>query len=243
MFTLYPAIDLRGGRCVRLLQGDYDCETVYDTDPVAVAKRWESEGAKWLHLVDLDAARTGEPINLPVIRQIAAAVHIPIQVGGGIRDRKRADELFAAGVRRLILGSAAIENVAFVKQLLIDHGDRIAIGIDARDGFVATHGWLETSQVKAEDLAIELVRAGAQTFIFTDISRDGTLSGPNTHAIRKLAEVSGGKVIASGGVSSTEDLVRLAAHAEQGVVGAIIGRALYTGDVVLSEALGAVDPS
>lgn len=240
MFTLYPAIDLRGGRCVRLMQGDYGRETVYDTDPVAVAKRWEREGAEWLHIVDLDAARTGEPVNLSAISKIAQAVAIPVQVGGGIRSRDRADDLFACGVERLILGSAAIENVSFVKQMLDIHGEHIAIGIDARDGYVATHGWLKTSQVKAEVLAKELVREGAGTFIFTDISRDGTLTGPNIAAIRHLASTSGGNVIASGGVSHTDDLVRLAKSKEDGIVGAIIGRALYTGDVVLEEALAAV---
>lgn len=240
MFTLYPAIDLRGGRCVRLLQGDYGRETVYGNDPVEVAKRWEQEGAGYLHLVDLDAARTGEPVNLPSIRAIVEAVDIPVQVGGGIRDHGRLDELLNLGVRRLILGSAAIENVAFVKQALAAYGERIAIGIDARNGYVATHGWLETSEVKAEVLAKQLTLEGAKTFIFTDISRDGTLSGPNVDAIRHLAAESGGHVIASGGVGSMEDVLRLAEYADDGIVGAIVGRALYTGDVVLRDVLEAL---
>lgn len=242
MFTLYPAIDLRGGQCVRLMQGDYEQETVYGSDPVEIARRWERKGAEWLHLVDLDAARTGDPVNLPSIEAIVRNGHIPVQVGGGIRSRERMEHLLELGVQRLILGSAAIENVALVREALATYGDRIVIGIDAKQGYVATHGWLETSEVKAEVLAQQLVKDGASTFIFTDISRDGTLSGPNIEAIRHLAQTSGGKVIASGGVSSLADLIRLAQYKDDGVTGAIIGRALYTGDVNLREALQAVKP-
>lgn len=240
MFTLYPAIDLRGGQCVRLRQGDYNRETVYGKDPVEVAQRWEESGAEWLHLVDLDAARTGEPVNMPSIQAIVQAVGIPVQVGGGIRSRERIDELLQLGVERLILGSAAVENVELVKEALAAYGERIAIGVDAKDGYVATHGWLETSEVKAEVLARELVEVGARTFIFTDIARDGTLSGPNVDAVRRLAVTSGANVIASGGVSRLEDIVQLAQHEGDGVTGAVVGRALYTGDVVLQDALQAV---
>lgn len=240
MFTLYPAIDLRGGQCVRLRQGDYNRETVYGKDPVEVAQRWEKSGAEWLHLVDLDAARTGEPVNMPSIQAIVQAVGIPVQVGGGIRSRERIDELLQLGVERLILGSAAVENVELVKEALAAYGERIAIGIDAKDGYVATHGWLETSEVKAEVLARELVEVGARTFIFTDIARDGTLSGPNVDAVRRLAVTSGANVIASGGVSRLEDIVQLAQCEGDGVTGAVVGRALYTGDVVLQDALQAV---
>lgn len=240
MFTLYPAIDLRGGQCVRLRQGDYNQETVYGKDPVEVAQRWEESGAEWLHLVDLDAARTGEPVNMPSIQAIVQAVNIPVQVGGGIRSHERIEELLQLGVERLILGSAAVENVELVKEALAAYGERIAIGVDAKDGYVATHGWLETSEVKAEVLARELVEVGARTFIFTDIARDGTLSGPNVDAVRRLAVTSGANVIASGGVSRLEDIVQLAQHEGDGVTGAVVGRALYTGDVVLQDALRAV---
>src|SRR5690606_11641137 len=185
-FVLYPAIDLRGGKCVRLYEGDYGAETVYDADPVNVARKWAAAGAEWLHVVDLDAARTGEPVNLPVIREMASRVDIPIQAGGGVRSMERLEMFLDAGVQRVILGSAAIDDPRFVREALARYGDRIALGIDARDGRVATHGWLETTEVTAEALAREMVRRGAETFIFTDISRDGTLSGPNVEAILSL---------------------------------------------------------
>lgn len=236
-FIIYPAVDLRGGKCVRLYQGDYGAETVYDENPVGVARRWRDAGAEWLHVVDLDAARTGEPVNLPVIREMASSVDIPIQVGGGVRTMERLELLLSAGVQRVILGSAAIDDPDFVREALARYGDRIALGIDARNGRVATHGWLETTEVTAEDLAREMVRHGAETFIFTDISRDGTLSGPNVEAIRSLARACGKRVIASGGVRDTEDLLRLARHAGEGVAGAVVGRALYTGGLDLGEAL------
>lgn len=236
-FVLYPAIDLRGGKCVRLYQGDYGAETVYDADPVNVARKWAAAGAEWLHVVDLDAARTGEPVNLPVIREMVSRVDIPIQAGGGVRSMERLEMFLDAGVQRVILGSAAIDDPRFVREALARYGDRIALGIDARDGRVATHGWLETTEVTAEALAREMVRRGAETFIFTDISRDGTLSGPNVEAILSLARACGRRVIASGGVRDAEDLLRLARHAGEGIAGAVVGRALYTGDLELGEAL------
>ncbi len=236
-FVLYPAIDLRGGKCVRLYQGDYGAETVYDADPVNVARKWAAAGAEWLHVVDLDAARTGEPVNLPVIREMASRVDIPIQAGGGVRSMERLEMFLDAGVQRVILGSAAIDDPRFVREALARYGDRIALGIVARDGRVATHGWLETTEVTAEALAREMVRRGAETFIFTDISRDGTLSGPNVEAILSLARACGRRVIASGGVRDAEDLLRLARHAGEGIAGAVVGRALYTGDLELGEAL------
>jgi len=236
-FIIYPAIDIRGGKCVRLLQGDYNKETVYHDDPVAVAKEWEAQGGQWIHLVDLDGAKAGHPVNHELIGRIAQAVKVPVQVGGGLRKDEDVERLLSLGVSRVILGTAAIEDRAFVSRVLAKHGAKVAIGIDARDGCVATRGWLETSQVKAEDLAKELAAEGAQTFIFTDISRDGMMSGPNVEAIVRLAQVSGRTVIASGGVSKQEDLDRLAAHAAEGVGGAIIGKALYTGSINLAEAI------
>ncbi|MFC4077495.1 1-(5-phosphoribosyl)-5-[(5-phosphoribosylamino)methylideneamino]imidazole-4-carboxamide isomerase [Salinithrix halophila] len=239
-FTLYPAIDLRGGQCVRLFQGDYDAETVYDKDPVAVARRWVEQGAEWLHVVDLDAARSGEPVNLPVIREVVSAIEVPIQVGGGVRDMDRLEALLDLGVARVVIGSAAIDDPDFVQAALARHGDQIALGLDARNGRVATHGWLDDSEVLAEDLAQKMVSLGAETFIFTDISRDGTLSGPNIPAVRNLALATGKKVIASGGVKSVSNLLELSRYRVEGVEGAIVGKALYTGDVELSEALSAV---
>lgn len=236
-FTIYPAIDIRGGKCVRLKQGDYAQETVYHDDPLEVAQQWEREGAKWIHIVDLDGAKAGHPVNHVLIGRIAQAVKVPVQVGGGLRTEADVDNLLSRGVSRVIIGTAAIEDRAFTKRLLTLHGERVAIGLDARDGYVATRGWLETSQMKAEDLAKELAEQGAQTFIFTDISRDGMMQGPNVEAIVRLARVSGVSCIASGGVSKLSDLVKLAQHAADGVIGAIVGKALYTGDIVLSDAV------
>jgi phosphoribosylformimino-5-aminoimidazole carboxamide ribotide isomerase len=236
-FIIYPAIDIRGGKCVRLVQGDYNRETVYNEDPVAVAKDWEAQGGQWVHLVDLDGAKAGHPVNDELIGTIASAVQVPVQVGGGLRTEADVDRLLGLGVSRVILGTAAIEDREFVKRVLQKHGSKVAIGIDARDGRVATRGWLETSEVKAEDLAVQLAAEGAETFIFTDISRDGMMSGPNVEAIIRLAQVSGRTVIASGGVSKPEDLERLAGHARDGVGGAIVGKALYTGTIRLAEAV------
>lgn len=235
-FILYPAIDIRGGKCVRLIQGDYNQETVYNDHPAEVALAWKSQGAKWIHLVDLDGAKAGHPVNHELIGEIARSVDIPVQTGGGLRSVKDVETLLSLGVSRVIIGTAAIEDRPFVEQVLKEHGDRIAIGIDARNGFVATRGWLETSEVKAEELAAQLAELGAGTFIFTDISRDGMMQGPNVDAIVSLAKASGRSVIASGGVSRDEDIDRLAAHEGEGVSGAIIGKALYTGSIDLAKA-------
>jgi phosphoribosylformimino-5-aminoimidazole carboxamide ribotide isomerase len=236
-FIIYPAIDIRDGKCVRLVQGDYNQETVYNTNPLEVALEWEASGGQWIHLVDLDGAKAGHPVNDQLIGKIASSVKVPVQVGGGLRTEQDVDRLLSLGVSRVILGTAAIEDREFVYKLLAKHGEKVAIGIDARDGFVATRGWLETSQVKAEDLAVQLAEHGAKTFIFTDISRDGMMGGPNVEAITQLAKVSGQTVIASGGVSKMEDLTRLAEQAGNGVGGAIVGKALYTGSIKLEEAL------
>lgn len=236
-FIIYPAIDIRGGKCVRLVQGDYAQETVYNDDPVAVAREWEALGGQWIHLVDLDGAKAGHPVNDELIGRIARAVNVPVQVGGGLRTEDDVERLLGLGVSRIILGTAAIEDRQFVSRVLAKHGASVAIGIDARNGLVATRGWLETSEVKAEDLAVQLAEEGAQTFIFTDISRDGMMKGPNVEAIVRLAQISERTVIASGGVSKQDDLDRLSAHLADGVGGAIVGKALYTGSIKLDEAV------
>jgi phosphoribosylformimino-5-aminoimidazole carboxamide ribotide isomerase len=236
-FVIYPAIDIRDGKCVRLVQGDYNQETIYNENPLEVARAWEAQGAAWIHLVDLDGAKAGHPVNDQLVGKIAASVNVPVQVGGGMRTMKDVERLLSLGISRVILGTAAIEDRSFVEEVLHQYGDKVAIGIDARDGFVATRGWLETSEVKAEDLAVELAGKGAQTFIYTDISRDGMMGGPNIESIVKLAKVSGQSVIASGGVSQFSDLENLAVHYQDGVTGAIVGKALYTGSIDLSEAL------
>lgn len=239
-FIIYPAIDIRDGKCVRLIQGDYAQETIYNENPLEVALEWERLGGQFIHLVDLDGAKAGKPVNDELIGRIAQAVKVPVQVGGGIRTRADVEQLFHLGVSRVILGTAAIEDRAFVEDVLAAYGDKIAIGIDARNGYVATRGWLETSEVKADVLAKELAAKGAKTFIFTDISRDGMMQGPNVEAIVELAKASGQTVIASGGVSVMDDLNNLAACREQGVGGAIVGKALYIGNINLADAVQSI---
>ncbi|UCZ52641.1 1-(5-phosphoribosyl)-5-[(5-phosphoribosylamino)methylideneamino]imidazole-4-carboxamide isomerase [Bacillus shivajii] len=241
MFTIYPAIDIRGGKCVRLLQGDYNQETVYGDSPFDMAKSFYEQGTSWVHMVDLDGAKEGKPVNDDVVRQAAAQLGANIQIGGGIRTAECVAAYLDNGVSRVILGSSAISDPSFVKSMLKQYGgEKIAIGIDARDGYVATHGWLQTSEVKAEELGEELASYGAKTFIMTDISRDGMMSGPNVEAIANLGRVTGKQVIASGGVSSLEDVKTLKKFENDGISGAIIGKAIYTGKVSLKDAIAEV---
>ncbi|BAU14701.1 1-(5-phosphoribosyl)-5-((5-phosphoribosylamino) m ethylideneamino) imidazole-4-carboxamide isomerase [Leptolyngbya sp. NIES-3755] len=235
-----PAIDLLDGKCVRLYQGDYNQSQVFNDDPVAVAKQWEAQGATRLHLVDLDGAKVGHPVNLDVIRSIVEALEIPVEVGGGLRDRDAVAALLSTGVRWAILGTVAVEKPELVAQLCGEFPGQIIVGIDARNGKVATKGWLETSEVLATDLAERMAQLGAAAIIYTDIHRDGTMQGPNLEALRDLASIAAIPVIASGGVSSLTDLLSLLALEPQGVTGAIVGKALYTGDVSLQEAVRAV---
>jgi phosphoribosylformimino-5-aminoimidazole carboxamide ribotide isomerase len=231
---IIPAIDLKNGKCVRLYQGDYDKETVFSDDPVSTALRWQSEGAGRLHIVDLDGAARGELCNLDAIRGIVNAVEIPVEVGGGIRSLATVEQLLAIGVDRMILGTVAVENTDLVKTACQRYDEHIVIGIDARDGWVATRGWLEKSTVTAGELATRMVDLRARRFIYTDISRDGTLTSPNFEVIAEFLSRVSVPVIAAGGISSMDHLARLA---ELGVEGAIVGRAIYTGDVKLKEAL------
>lgn len=235
-----PAIDLLEGRCVRLFQGDYARSQVFSENPVEVARRWEAEGATRLHLVDLDGAKAGKPENWQAIKAIARAVDLPIQVGGGLRDANRVSDLFDLGVQYAILGTVAVENPALVGQLSARFPSRIMVGIDAREGKVATRGWLETSEVMAVDLAKQMGEMGAAAIIYTDIKRDGTLQGPNLEALRELASAIDTPVIASGGVSALSDLLSLLGLVPAGVSGVIVGKALYTGDVSLKQAILAV---
>lgn len=236
-FTIYPAIDIRDGNCVRLIQGDYNQETVYGNSPLDMARRFAEAGAEWIHTVDLDGAKAGKRVNHEHVIEIAKQLNVKVQVGGGIRTPEDVAAYLENGVDRVILGSSAIKDPEFVKAMLKKYGEKIAIGIDARDGYVATEGWLETSKVTAEALGIELANHGAEVFIFTDISRDGMLSGPNTEAIAKLARATGKEVIASGGVSTLDDLTDLKQFDKDGIGGAIIGKALYTNQFTLEEAL------
>ncbi|WP_088243252.1 1-(5-phosphoribosyl)-5-[(5-phosphoribosylamino)methylideneamino]imidazole-4-carboxamide isomerase [Calothrix rhizosoleniae] len=237
-----PAIDLLGGCCVRLYQGDYDKSQIFNENPVEVAKQWEEQGATRLHVVDLDGAKAGKIVNLEAIAAIVEAISIPVEVGGGLRSLDTVQQLLNLGVRWAILGTVAVEQPELVQQLCQQFPEQIIIGIDARNGKVATRGWLETSEVLATQLATQMQELGAAAVIYTDIHRDGTLSGPNLDALREMAEAIEIPVIASGGMSSVTDLLSLLALETQGVKGAIIGRALYTGDIDLAEALRAVGP-
>ncbi len=237
-----PAIDLLDGKCVRLYQGDYARSQVFDENPVSVAQQWVEQGATRLHLVDLDGAKAGHPVNQAAIAAIVEAIEIPVEVGGGLRDPKSVADLLALGVQWAILGTVAVEQPDLVQALSQQFPGQIIVGIDARNGKVATRGWLETSEVEATDLAKRMESAGVAAIIYTDIHRDGTLEGPNREALRELTTAINVPVIASGGISSTQDLMNLLALEALGVTGAIVGRALYTGDVVLKEALRAVGP-
>ena len=237
---IIPAIDLLDGACVRLHQGDYDQVTRVSEDPVAQALSWQSQGATRLHLVDLDGAKRGEPINDAAVRAIIAALDIPVQLGGGVRSLERAEELIACGLDRVILGTVAIEQPELVQELAQRHPGRIVVGIDANDGRVATRGWVEQSDVLASDLAKQFSAAGIAAIITTDIATDGTLAGPNLEALRTMAQCSAVPVIASGGIGCMADLLSLLPLEPLGVTGVIVGRALYDGRVDLAEAIAAL---
>ena len=234
---IFPAIDLRGGKCVRLIQGDFGRETVYSDDVTATALKWQTCGAKFLHIVDLDGAKVGSPQNLDAIKKILDAIKIPIEVGGGIRTLDDIDKLLTLGVKRVILGSVAVENPALVAQAVNRFGDAVIVGIDARNGLAATHGWEKSSTVRAENLARKIAAAGVKTIIYTDISKDGMLSGVDAKIFADLAKSAGVNVVASGGVKSIEDIRALKAVESQGVVGVIVGKAIYTGALDLSAAI------
>lgn len=236
-FTIYPAIDLRGGRVVRLQQGRADAETVYGEDPSAVAHDFAAQGAQWLHVVNLDGAFGEASENLAVLRSICTAVKIPVEFGGGLRSRADVEQAFKLGVQRVILGTVALRDPALVQELAAAYGEQVAIGIDARDGRVAVEGWVETSQVTAVELGARMRDAGISRFIYTDIARDGMLEGPDIDGAVALAR-SGARVIASGGVGHL-DHVMTAAGAGAGVDGLIIGKALYEGRFTVREALQA----
>lgn len=235
-----PAIDLLNGQCVRLYQGDYNQAQTFGENPVSVARQWADQGATRLHVVDLDGAKLGEPSNLGVIEAIVRAIEIPVQVGGGLRTLDNIADVLKTGVQQVILGTIAVEQPTLVTQACQEFPGQIIAGIDARNGKVATRGWLETSEVEATELAGRMASQGVAAIIYTDIHRDGTLKGPNLAALRSLATAISVPVIASGGVSSLTDLLSLSALEPLGVTGTIVGRALYTGDVSLKEALRAV---
>lgn len=233
---IYPAIDIKDGRCVRLMQGDKDRETVYSHDPVEIAREWERRGAKILHIVDLDGAFDGESPNTGVIRDIIDSISIPVQIGGGFRDMKKIDLFMEEPkVARVILGTIAITEPQILKEALKYYVDRIAVGIDARDGQVAIRGWVEKTRIESVEFGKQLYDMGVDTVIYTDISRDGMLKGPNIEATRSMIEETGLKIIASGGASTYEDIKSVK---KIGARGFIIGQALYTGAIKLEDALG-----
>ncbi len=234
---IIPAIDLKEGKCVRLEQGLMDKATIYSEDPATTARYWESQGSELLHVVDLDGAFAGVPKNLDAIKSIRAAVKMPIEAGGGIRDIATVRTLVSIGIDRVILGTAAIKNPAFVQDACREFPGRIIVGIDAKDGLVAIKGWAEVTEVRAVDLALQMQEFGVITIIYTDIRRDGMLSGPNVEATKSLAEALRIPVIASGGVSSLTDIVNLMKVRCNGVSGVITGKAIYSGSLNLREAI------
>ena len=236
---IFPAIDLRKGRCVRLIRGDVRDETVYSENPVEMAKHWQSRGAQWLHVVDLDGALEGEPRNHEHIFGIVKALKIPVQVGGGIRDLETLKKLMDKGVRRVILGTSAAQDEKFLKRALEKYTDRIVVGIDAKDGYVALKGWVETSKLKAVEFARKMQALGVQTIIYTDIKKDGMLSGPNIKVCQEMVHALKIPVIASGGVTTIRDIERLRRLESKGLAGAIVGKALYSGALELKAAIAA----
>ena len=235
---IFPAIDIRGGKCVRLIKGDFNQETVFSDRPEIMAKKWQDEGGKYLHLVDLDGALAGKSQNLATVEMILKTVDIPVELGGGIRTMENIETVLDMGVSRVILGSVAVKNPQLVKDACKKYGsERIVVGIDAKDGIVAVDGWGVSGNVEAKELAKKMALGGVKHIIYTDISRDGTLTGVNVQATAEIARYSGVKVVASGGVSSIEDIKLLKQYEKDGIEGVIVGKSIYTGSLSLPEAL------
>lgn len=232
--NIFPAIDIKNGKCVRLVQGDFAKLETYGDDPVAVAEKWCAQGAKCLHIIDLDGALMGEAVNKNLIMDMISAVNVPIQFGGGVRDMKYAEEMIDAGVTRVILGTSALSNKKFLKEAIETYGEKIAVSMDAKNGYIAVKGWTELTDVTAADLALELESYGLQTVVYTDISRDGMMAGPNFEEIAYMQKRIKSRVIASGGISTVEDVNKLK---EMGLYGCVIGKALYTGGIALEDIL------
>jgi phosphoribosylformimino-5-aminoimidazole carboxamide ribotide isomerase len=238
---LYPAIDIRDGHAVRLVEGDYDRETIFDADPLDAAMRFADSGVHVIHVVDLDGAKAGHPVNLEVVRRIADAVPFPIQVGGGLRDADCVANVLRVGVEHVVIGTAAMRDPEFLDAMLKEHGaERIVVSVDARDGKVSLAGWTQTSDVEVADAVADLTARGVQRFLFTPIEVDGTLSGPGFEQLAKVAAATDASVIYSGGVGTLDDLVRLRAEAAPNVDGVIVGRALYEGRFTVEEAMAAL---
>jgi phosphoribosylformimino-5-aminoimidazole carboxamide ribotide isomerase len=239
---LFPAIDIRDGKAVRLVQGDYEQETRYDDDPVVAARRWVGDGARWLHVVDLDGARAGEPINLEHVRRIVAAVSVPVQLGGGLRNSKRVEQAISAGAERVVLGTAAVRDPELAEAIATAHGDRVVASVDARSGKVAAEGWTEGTDLEATEVIAELSRRGLRRFVYTPVEVDGLMEGPDLDSLREVAEATDGEVIYSGGIGSLDDLRALAGLGLDNVEGVIVGRALYEQRFSVAEARAALGP-
>jgi phosphoribosylformimino-5-aminoimidazole carboxamide ribotide isomerase len=237
---LYPAIDIRGGQAVRLLQGDYARETTYDADPIDAAKRWADEGAEFLHVVDLDGAKAGEPRNLDAVRRIADAVECPIQVGGGLRDADSVAAVLEAGAERVVIGTAALRDPKFLDETLAAHGEAVVVSIDTRGGKVSLSGWTETSGVQAPEAAADLTKRGVTRFLCTAIEVDGTMEGPAIDQLNEIAAATKAQVIASGGVGNLSHLQTLARDGAPNIEGAIVGRALYERKFTVADAVAAL---
>lgn len=237
---LYPAIDIRGGQAVRLLQGDYERETAYDADPVDAALRWVEEGARRLHVVDLDGAKAGEPRNLEAVRRIAAVAGSRIQVGGGLRDAESVAAVLDAGAERVVIGTAALRDPAFLEAVLEAHGEAVVVSLDTRGGKVSLSGWTETSDVDAVDAVADLDKRGVQRFLCTAIEVDGTMEGPAIEQLNEIAAATQARVIASGGVGDLSHLEQLARESAPNIEGAIVGRALYERKFTVAEGIAAL---
>jgi phosphoribosylformimino-5-aminoimidazole carboxamide ribotide isomerase len=238
---LYPAIDIRDGKAVRLAQGDYERETAYDDDPVVAARRWTEGGARWLHVVDLDGAKAGEPVNLDHVRRIVAAVDVPVQLGGGLRDSKKVEEAISAGVERVVLGTAAVRDPALAEAVALAHGERVVASIDARSGKVAAEGWTEESELEVTAAVAALGERGIRRFVYTPVEVDGLMEGPDLGSLRRVAEATDGEVIYSGGVGSIDDLRELAGLGLENVGGVVVGRALYERRFTVTEGQTALE--
>jgi phosphoribosylformimino-5-aminoimidazole carboxamide ribotide isomerase len=239
---LFPAIDIRGGRAVRLIQGDYEQETAYDDDPVVAARRWADGGATWLHVVDLDGARAGEPVNLEHVRRIVATVGVPVQLGGGLRDSKKVEEAFSSGAERVVLGTAAVRDPEMAAAIAAVHGDRVVASVDARSGKVAAEGWTESSELETTEVIGELSRRGVRRFVYTPVEVDGLMEGPDLDSLREVAGATEGDVLYSGGIGSLDDLRAVAGLGLDNVEGVIVGRALYEQRFSVAEARAALGP-
>jgi phosphoribosylformimino-5-aminoimidazole carboxamide ribotide isomerase len=232
---LFPAIDIRGGKAVRLIQGDYDRETAYEDDPTVAARRWADGGARWLHVVDLDGARAGEPVNLEHVRRIVSAVNVPVQLGGGLRDSKKVEEAFSAGAARVVLGTAAVRDPEMAAAIASAHGERVVASVDSRSGKVAAEGWTESSDLGAAEVIAALSERGLRRFVYTPVEVDGLMQGPDLDSLREAAGATDGELIYSGGIGTLDDLRALSKLGLDNLAGVIVGRALYESRFTVAE--------